>query len=1071
MSNRSLALALAVLAVACVKNQPGIDTDPVATHEPGETGDVTTVVLSLTNVPPDVRCAKVTITGGSTITRTFTVASGAPANLALTGLPIGNATVFLEAYNVACEMLATSIAATWVSEMPVTVLLVSGKQIALTVTLRRPAGLEVTGDFRGDPTGVLFEPAAADLGNALIGGENYGPPIYLRNRSGVEFPVVLAVTGTDVAQFGIKMHTCGVTLAPGASCQVMPQFLPLRAGRHTATLVAGVAGPVASLVGTGIDTTAVTLTPPRRSLGSVLVGAPASMVFPFNLTNGTPVTIPVAVSLTGAQAADFRIVSNGCVASLAPSASCTIMVRFAPQAAGTRTALISAGPGLPTATIDGTGVPSSAAVTLTPASADFGVVSAGTQGAAITFSVTNGTTATTLATLALGGADAAEFVLASSTCAGMLPAGASCTGTVRFAPQGTGPRVATLAVGPGGPFAALTGEGAPRATATLSPTEAAFPDTLVGSASAPVTFTVTNAAMGPVPVSAAISGAHAAEFAVAGMSTCPNPGTLNGGASCTYRVSFSPASQGTRSAVLTVGTVGAAALSGVGLLGAQLDASPPMVNFGSVAVGQASAASSFTITNRGGAPTATLRTLVSGTNASAFAILMDSCAGRTLQSQETCMVSVRFQPSVGGPAVAALEVMNGMSGVATSLTGTGTGGATATLTPATMDYGQVQAGTRSPSRFFELRNTSMVAYPATVAFTGPAAGNFSLDATSACPAMLAPGAACLLHVAFTPGGPGLHTATMIVGGGASAALSGTGYVITATLTPPSANFGTVSAGSSSGSVLFTLTNAMGPAFIPGGPQITGTNPFDFPHRNNGCGGGFLMPGASCTFEVLFAPTLGASSAIRAAVVTIGGPSGMTLSSQLSGTAVSWFSQDIGAVGLPGSATFSEINPDVITLRASGADIWGASDELRHAYRPIQGDFTATVRVASTTNSDPWAKAGLMMRNGTAANAMNAFVFVTPSVANRYRFQTRTAAGGSTSSANGGAGTLPIWLRLVRRGNTFTGYFSSDQMVWTQVGGTTTINVGATVNVGPALTSHNDMVLNTTQFTGAMISMP
>ena len=88
----------------------------------------------------------------------------------------------------------------------------------------------------------------------------------------------------------------------------------------------------------------------------------------------------------------------------------------------------------------------------------------------------------------------------------------------------------------------------------------------------------------------------------------------------------------------------------------------------------------------------------------------------------------------------------------------------------------------------------------------------------------------------------------------------------------------------------------------------------------------------------------------------------------------------------------------------------------------------------------------------AANAPHTYVAVTPG--NGIAFQYRTTTGGSSSSGNTTGLGAPDWVRLVRTGNTFTGYRSPNGVNWTQQG-TTTIAMGTTVYVGLALTSHNN----------------
>ena len=163
----------------------------------------------------------------------------------------------------------------------------------------------------------------------------------------------------------------------------------------------------------------------------------------------------------------------------------------------------------------------------------------------------------------------------------------------------------------------------------------------------------------------------------------------------------------------------------------------------------------------------------------------------------------------------------------------------------------------------------------------------------------------------------------------------------------------------------------------------------------------------------------------------------------------WQWQDFGATGIPGSTTYGN---GVFTMAGSGADIWGTADAFRYAYVTATGNCTIIARVVGVQNTDAWAKAGVMIRSSLAANAPNAFVAVTPG--NGVTWQYRTTAGGSTANSATSGLIAPYWVRLVRSGNTFTGYRSANGVTWTQQG-TTTITMGATVYVGLALTSHNN----------------
>src|SRR5262249_2966338 len=106
--------------------------------------------------------------------------------------------------------------------------------------------------------------------------------------------------------------------------------------------------------------------------------------------------------------------------------------------------------------------------------------------------------------------------------------------------------------------------------------------------------------------------------------------------------------------------------------------------------------------------------------------------------------------------------------------------------------------------------------------------------------------------------------------------------------------------------------------------------------------------------------------------------------------------------------------------------------------------------------DPWAKAGVMVRAGTSSGAPFADVVATPGQG--VSFQWRSAAGGAASSITVPGVVAPVWVQLVRAGDAFSGYYSTDGVSWTQIGTTQTIAMSATVRAGLAVTAHNNGAL-------------
>lgn len=162
----------------------------------------------------------------------------------------------------------------------------------------------------------------------------------------------------------------------------------------------------------------------------------------------------------------------------------------------------------------------------------------------------------------------------------------------------------------------------------------------------------------------------------------------------------------------------------------------------------------------------------------------------------------------------------------------------------------------------------------------------------------------------------------------------------------------------------------------------------------------------------------------------------------------WLAQDIGAVNLPGSESFTN---GVFTMYASGADIQSTADAFRFIYVTNNStSFTVIARVTSVQNVNAWSKAGVMIRDSLNANGANAFIGLTPG--NGVTWQYRSSDGGSTTYNNTTGLTAPYWVKLVRSGSSFSGYRSPDGVNWT-LQGSATATMSSTVYVGLADTAH------------------
>lgn len=202
-------------------------------------------------------------------------------------------------------------------------------------------------------------------------------------------------------------------------------------------------------------------------------------------------------------------------------------------------------------------------------------------------------------------------------------------------------------------------------------------------------------------------------------------------------------------------------------------------------------------------------------------------------------------------------------------------------------------------------------------------------------------------------------------------------------------------------------------------------------------------------------------------VTVGDAGGLTASRSfvLTVTALpaGFASQDVGSTSPAGTAVGDGSS---FTISGAGADIWGQADACRYVWQGISGNADIVVRVDALTGTDAWAKAGIMVRESTAAGSRHVSLFATP--ANGVAFQFRSQAGGSSAHVAGPNVMVPTWLRLSRSGSNFTASQSSDGTTW-KVVGARTVAIPSNALVGLAVTSHKNGSLATARFSQFQIT--
>jgi ABC-type transport system involved in multi-copper enzyme maturation permease subunit len=206
----------------------------------------------------------------------------------------------------------------------------------------------------------------------------------------------------------------------------------------------------------------------------------------------------------------------------------------------------------------------------------------------------------------------------------------------------------------------------------------------------------------------------------------------------------------------------------------------------------------------------------------------------------------------------------------------------------------------------------------------------------------------------------------------------------------------------------------------------------------------------------------------------------------------WIIAILVAAALPtGFALLNMSQCGGCTAPLTGPGGEAVTDQFSFVHRALAGNGSITVRVTSLTglysssgggasatggasagnptagwtpDVEPWSKAGIIIKASTKPRSAYAAMMVTGShgVRMEWNYTGDTAGLGGTATT-----ASPRWLRLVRHGDTITGYDSADGTSWTKVATVTLTGLPATAQAGLFATSpaHN-MVISQSAFGGS-----
>ena len=624
-------------------------------------------------------------------------------------------------------------------------------------------------------------PGSATVSNVVATGVSLSPPVF--SCEGTNF--VLTDGGGNSGLSGTPF--CG---DPAAAVATFPPYIP--------------DGPSAS--------------PGALSFGSVAVGSTSAAQTVTVSNPGSAAAAFSGLAITG----DFSQ-TNTCGTSVPASGSCTVSVKFAPTAAGSRTGTVSAtaGGNAITVNLSGTGVAPGPILNATPGSLSYAATVVGSSATPQAITVTNsGTAAATVS-----GVSATGDFSQTNNCAS-LAVNASCTVTVGFKPTASGARTGSLVVTSNANNSpttiALSGSGI-GADTNVAAGKTATASSSTNSAQLPANATDADASTywesvnGSFPQWLQVDLGSSYSIGKVTLKLPPLTSwstrtqtlsvlTSTDGSTFTTVVpsvgyTFDPSTGNTVNITvpattaryvrinITANTGWAAGQisdfevfpsGGTVTPSATLGTSPSSLSFASTTVGSSAATQAVTVSNTGTAAAAVSSVATSGD------FSQTNTCGTSIAAGASCTVTVKFTPTAAGSRTGSLTVTSNATNSPTTVALSGTGASATTpsatlgTSPSSLSFASTTVGSSAATQAVTVSNSGTAAAAVSSVATS---GDFSQ--TNTCGTSIAAGASCTVTVKFTPTAAGSRTGSLTVTSNATnspttVALSGTGAAVSNT---------------------------------------------------------------------------------------------------------------------------------------------------------------------------------------------------------------------------------------------------------------------------------------------------
>jgi regulation of enolase protein 1 (concanavalin A-like superfamily) len=170
-----------------------------------------------------------------------------------------------------------------------------------------------------------------------------------------------------------------------------------------------------------------------------------------------------------------------------------------------------------------------------------------------------------------------------------------------------------------------------------------------------------------------------------------------------------------------------------------------------------------------------------------------------------------------------------------------------------------------------------------------------------------------------------------------------------------------------------------------------------------------------------------------------------------------------------------------TVQGSGDQMWGQSDGFHFVFKPLVGDGSVTTRLLKAQDADgvkigvmirdvvddPGSKTITLQRSGGGLGGESVLRVISGDVAggegDRMGKDRKMCPDGDANLFP--PSQLPIWLKIERRGDTFTPYASADGAAWVPVGRAQRIKMGNSISAGVFVCAGSDGTLQSATFDG------